>query len=156
MQPVIVLVASYLTLTLMAHFSAKPRPRTWRGRVAMAVMLLFTGAAHFFMTDAMVEMVPRGLPSPIALVYLTGVLEIAGALALLTRYHRAASWALIALLVALFPANVWSAVQHTGMGGHRMGPIYLWLRAPMQLGFIVWLWWSSRDQLQAVQAAGVP
>ena len=67
---------------------------------------------------------------------------------------------LIALLVALFPANVWSALNHTGMGGHRMGPSYLWLRTPVQLVFIVWLWWFSRDrsrnQLQAAQAAGVP
>ena len=55
---------SFLTVSLM-------------GRVALAIMLLFTGSSHFFKTAEMVQMMPEFLPYKIQLVYFTGILEMA-------------------------------------------------------------------------------
>ena len=67
------------------------------GRVALAIMLLFTGSSHFFKTPEMVQMMPEFLPYRIQLVYLTGILEIAFAAGLMfPRYSR---WTSIALIL---------------------------------------------------------
>jgi uncharacterized membrane protein len=160
MEPLIVLFGTFLIVTLLAHFGVIHTPPARRGRIAMAAMLTLTGASHYFMTRSMVEMVPPFFPAPLALVYATGVLELLGAIGLLTRYYRVASWALILLLLAMFPANVYAALHHAGMGGHKNGLSYLWLRAPMQLLFIAWIAWFSRDRarphMHDEHAAGVP
>jgi uncharacterized membrane protein len=75
-------------------------------------------------------------------VYLTGVLEIAGAVGLLVeRTRRAAAWGLVLILLALFPANVYAALEGVGMGRHVEGASYLWLRAPLQAIFLAWVAW---------------
>ena len=61
-------------------------------------------------------------------------------------YRRVAGLLLIALFVALFPANVWAAMRHAPVGGHAWGPIYLLVRAPLQAFFI---WWAYRFALRA-------
>src|SRR5262245_25721520 len=88
-------------------------------RVGLALMFLFTGVAHFTRTRAdLVRMVPPALPNPELLVTLTGIAELAGAIGLLVPpLARLSAWALAALLVAMFPANVYaSRTQHTIAG----------------------------------------
>lgn len=110
------------------------------GRLALTVMFLFTGVSHFVVTESMAEMVPPPLP-PVATIWVTGAFEILGAIGLLVpRTAKVAAWALFALLVAVFPANVYAAVNHTGLGGHVEGPAYLWQRAPFQVFLLVWTW----------------
>ncbi|GAA1727169.1 hypothetical protein GCM10009809_23590 [Isoptericola hypogeus] len=86
-------------------------------RAGVAVMFLMTGVAHFVgMRAELVAMVPDGLPAPELLVTATGLLEIAGALAMASR--RLAPWAaagLSLLLVAMFPANVHLALTGTDL-----------------------------------------
>jgi uncharacterized membrane protein len=160
MEPLIVLFGTFAVVAVLARLGVIHTPPARRGRIAMAAMLLLTGASHYVMTRQMVEMVPSFFPAPLAIVYVTGVLEMVGAIGLVTRYHRLASWGLILLLLAMFPANVYAALHHTGMGGHRNGVAYLWLRAPMQLLFIAWLAWFSRDRarphMHEEHAPGVP
>jgi uncharacterized membrane protein len=87
----------------------------------------------------MLELVPEFLPLRTELVYATGVLEILGAAALLVpRLHRLTSIALILFLIAVFPGNVYGALQHASIGGHELGPIYLLVRAPFQ-AFLIWM-----------------
>jgi len=76
------------------------------------------------------------------MIYLTGVLEFLGAIGLLlARFERWAALGLIALLIAMFPANVKAALQAIPLRGKSPTP--LWLRAPMQVLFIALLWWST-------------
>jgi uncharacterized membrane protein len=117
----------------------------WRAatRAGLAVMFLFTGAAHFTRTRAdLVRMVPPRLPSPEALVTLTGIAELAGAIGLLVpALARWAALGLIALLVAMFPANIHAArTRHTIAGRPHTR---LAIRAPLQLLWIALLWWST-------------
>jgi uncharacterized membrane protein len=118
---------------------------SWRGALpyALAVMFLFTAAAHFNdMRYDMIKMVPPWVPAPAAVVAITGVLEILGAIGLMIpRTRRAAGVALILFLLAVFPANVYAARNQVQFGGRPATA--LWLRAPMQLLFIGLLGWGA-------------
>jgi uncharacterized membrane protein len=107
----------------------------------LGLVFLFTASGHFLQTGPMAQMLPSWVPERTALVYLTGVLEIAIAVSLFFRRSRAAgAWAAAAVLIAFFPANVYAAFQHVPMGGHSWGPIYLLVRAPLQLFILWWIW----------------
>jgi uncharacterized membrane protein len=118
---------------------------TWAGatRYALATMLLFTASAHFTkMKNDLVRMMPDWIPQPLALVYFTGVCEIAGAIGLLLpSLRQAAGLALIVFFIVVFPANVKAARTGVGLGGKRPTP--LWLRVSMQVLFIALTWWSA-------------
>lgn len=120
MQPLVVLVL--VTLALFTAGAAgvrrlRPWPVALRG--GLAAMFVLTGVSHFVgMRQDLIDMVPPALPEPGLLVTITGVLELAGAAGLLWR--RTAPWAaggLSALLVAMFPANVYAAVEGLTVGG---------------------------------------
>ena len=118
---------------------------TWVGatRYALATMLVFTASAHFTkMKGALLRMMPDWVPQPMALVYFTGVCEIAGAIGLIVSYLRqAAGIALIVFFIVVFPANVKAARTGVAVGAKRPTP--LWLRALMQVLFIALTSWST-------------
>lgn len=117
----------------------------WRAstRAGLAIMFLFTGAAHFTRTRAdLVRMVPPRLPNPEALVTLTGIAELAGAAGLLIpALARWAALGLIALLVAMFPANIYAARARQRIAGRPPTPLAI--RTPLQFLWIALLWWST-------------
>lgn len=119
---------------------------TWvaSARWALATMFLFTGVAHFTKAKySMARMVPKAFGNAMAMVYFTGVCEIAGAFGLLLwRFRSLAGICLIGLLIAMFPANVKAAREKMMVAGRPATA--LWLRVPMQLAFIVLAWWVSR------------
>jgi uncharacterized membrane protein len=111
-------------------------------------MLLFTASAHLTeMRHDLVRMIPPLFPAPMAIVYLTGILEIAGAIGLMFRRFRpAAGTCLAALFAAMFIANAHASQTGVGVGGQPATP--MWLRAPMQVLFIAIAWWSTRTNRQ--------
>ena len=108
-------------------------------RWLMAVSYVFAGVMHFVNPQPYLELMPRSLPWPLALVYLSGAAEIlGGAGVLIPRIRRAAAWGLIALLVAVFPANL-----HAALHGFRDWPAWaLWARLPLQAVLIAWVYWT--------------
>ena len=120
----------------------------WRdaARVGVAAMLLFTGASHFSpLQYDLAAMIPPPFTGALWLIYVTGLLEIAGAVGLLTRrFRRAAAWGVIALLVALFPANAYAAIAGVPLNG--AAPTPLLVRTPLQLFWIAVTWWSALDR----------
>lgn len=116
----------------------------WAGatRAGLAVMFVFTGVAHFTRTrEDLVRMVPPQFPNPALLVTLTGLAEIAGAIGLWTPgLSRLAAWCLIALLAAMFPANIHAARTSHLIGGRPHTPMVI--RLPLQLLWM-WLLWAS-------------
>ena len=113
-------------------------------RYGLVVMFVFTATAHFNkMKHDLARMIPAYFPRPLVLVYMTGVLELLGAIGLmLPSFRKLASLGLIALLVGMFMANVNAAQKGVTLRGKPPTP--LWLRTPMQVLFIVLLWWSTR------------
>ena len=76
-------------------------------RYLMAAMMVASGVMHFIFPDKLIKIVPDWLPSPRLLVLVSGFFEIAGGAGLLPKQtRRAAAWGLVALYVAVFPANV--------------------------------------------------
>ncbi len=117
--------------------------------VLLTVVMLLAGAAHFTMTATYVAIMPSYLPFPLALVYLSGVLEILLALALQVPSLRTkAAWGLVALLLAVLPANINQAMHNLQPPGLEMSQTMLWVRLPMQLIFIAWAYWMTRPGRQ--------
>lgn len=113
-------------------------------RDALSLMLIFTGVSHFtFMKEDMVRMMPPSIPWPRAMVYFTGVCEIAGAVGLqFPEFRRAAAYALIAFFVAVLPSDIHAARGRLALRGKPA--TNLWVRIPMQVLFIAIAAWSAR------------
>ena len=127
------------------------------GAAGLALLFFFTGSGHFLQTEPMAQMLPPWVPAPVALVYLTGVLEFALAIGfLIPETRRSAGWMAAAVLVLFFPANIYAAINHIPMGGHAWGPVYLLLRAPLQLAILLWVYWfTMRDVGRSAHFVGV-
>src|SRR5689334_6107274 len=104
------------------------------------------GLLHFVAVDAFAQIVPPKLPSPILLVWISGVFEILLGLALIpTATRRLAGWGLVALYVAVFPANIYMALAHIQIRDlPPVSPVLLWGRLPLQIVFIGWALWVSK------------
>ena len=117
-------------------------------RYVLAAFFCVAGLMHFVRPDPYVRMVPDLLPAPELLVAVSGAAEVLGGVALLhPRTRTAAGWGLVALLVAVFPANVNMALDPEG-AGQGLPEWGLWLRLPLQGVFIAAVAWSARLQLR--------
>ena len=145
MVVLIVLLVSWLCCRLVGALGVAAFA-SWQGsaRYALALMFLFTASAHFNrMRHDLANMIPDSFPRPLLIVYVTGGLEVLGALGLLLpSFRRAAGLCLIVLLIGMFVANINAAQKGVTLGGKAPTP--LWLRTPMQILFISLLWWSTR------------
>lgn len=144
MAPLIVLVVAALLARLIGQLGVH-HLRDWAAstRVGLAVMFLFTAAAHFnSMRPDMIAMVPPFVPNPELMVTLTGICEILGAVGLLVpRTRRIAAIALIVFLLAVLPANIHAAQAGVTLRGAPATPIIP--RVALQALFIALLWWSG-------------
>jgi uncharacterized membrane protein len=144
----LVLIVATLIARLAGRFGVRGLDR-WATatRVGLAVMFVFTAAAHFnSMRGDMIAMVPPAVPNPALMVTITGVCEILGAIGLLVpRTRRLAAIALIVFLVAVLPANVHAALSGVTLRGAP--PTSLVPRVLLQVLFIALIWWSGlRDR----------
>jgi uncharacterized membrane protein len=123
-----------------------PAPMTLRTRLryALAVAMIAVGTLHFALPGWFVSIVPAALPSPLALVLVSGFFEILGGVGLLVaRARRAASIGLVLLYVAVFPANINMIVD--AQASHGVAPWLLWARLPLQAVFIAWALYVGRS-----------
>ena len=120
------------------------RPRTVAGpRAVVPVALVFAvaGVLHFLTPGFFLRIVPPWVPHPALAVSLSGIAELAGAIGLLVPATRvAAACGLIALLVAVFPANVYMLQQAMTHGASSAELAVLWIRLPLQPLLIWWVW----------------
>ena len=114
--------------------------RRW-GCGALALLFVGAGVLHFVRPEIFERIVPPALPAPRLLVLLSGVAEVAGGLGLLLpATRRWSAWGLLALLVAVFPANVYMV----GLAAALHIPAWvLWARLPGQ-PLLMWLVWRVR------------
>ncbi len=112
-------------------------------RWLLAVFFVLAGLNHFRTPTLYLGMMPPWLPWPSAANTIAGVAEVLGGIGLLPpRLCRAAGWGLIALLIAVFPANIHVALQGH-MSGLNVSPAGLWLRLPFQAVFIAAVAWVA-------------
>ncbi|MCE9561722.1 MAG: DoxX family protein [Planctomycetes bacterium] len=111
-------------------------------RYVLAFFLIGVGVMHFVKPDAYLKIMPPYLPWHLELVYLSGLAEVMlGALLLVPRVSRFAAWGIIALFIAIFPANIY-LYQHQEL--LPAPEILHLLRLPLQGVFILWAYWHTR------------
>ena len=109
----------------------------------LCVFFVAAGLNHFISPDFYLKIMPPYLPWHLFLVYLSGFFEVAlGVLLLIPAFTRIAAWGLIALLIAVFPANIHMATNPELYSD--ISPLALWLRLPLQAVLIAWAYWYTR------------
>lgn len=147
MTPLLVLITASLIALVFYKVKTNKYNFPLAARIGMSVMLLFTAMGHFMFPEGMALMIPDIIPYKIALVYLTAVFEVAGAIGLHIRRLRALTgWLLILFFILVLPANIKAAVdqldyQEATYDGPGIN--YLWFRIPLQIVFIVWVYLCS-------------
>jgi uncharacterized membrane protein len=121
-----------------------------RSQKALSGFFAFAGTMHFVTPRFYEAIVPPQLAARRReIVAISGVAEIAGGLAVAPAgTRRIARWWLLALLVAVFPANVHMAVnpeQVQGLDLNRIPRWALWVRLPLQPLAMFWVWRATRD-----------
>jgi len=111
-------------------------------RYVLGILFIAAGLYHFINPDFYLRIMPPYLPWHLFLVHLSGLFESAlGIMLLIPKFTRLAAWGLIALLIAVFPANI-----HMAMNPQLypdIPPFALWLRLPLQGVFIAWAYWYT-------------
>ena len=119
----------------------------------MAAAYVVAGFNHLLNPDFYLAIMPPGLPNPEWLNLLSGLAEIVlGVYVLEPRVRVLAAWGIIALLVAVFPANVYVALENVGLPDGQPGtgnPVVNWLRLPIQGLFVLWAWWYTRPDAES-------
>ena len=112
-------------------------------KIVLALAMIFAGVMHFVQPKGFVRIVPKALPAPLMLVYISGVFEVLGGIGLLVPQTQVFSaWGLIALYVAVFPANVNMAINNISFLGSK-SKLIAWGRLPLQLVLIAWAYWYT-------------
>ena len=112
--------------------------------VIMAYFYISVGIKHFTEPEWFLQIYPPFLPFGLAAVYISGFFEVLFGIMLLipkTRYY--AGWGLIALLIAVFPANIYLA--YTNGAAMDISAAVAWGRLPFQALFIALAYWHSKD-----------
>lgn len=116
----------------------------------MSAVYVVAGILHFVVPGLYAQIVPPWLPWPVGLVYLSGLAEIlVGVGLLIPRTRTIAAWGLVALLVAVFPANVYMATSGVVIQGAPgpiadPSPVGRWARLPLQAVLVAVAWWYTR------------
>ncbi|MFN0084087.1 MAG: MauE/DoxX family redox-associated membrane protein [Blastocatellia bacterium] len=111
----------------------------------LAGFFVAAGVNHFVNPDFYLRIMPPYLPWPSALHLLAGALEAAlGVMILIPRLQNRAAWGMIALLLAVYPANL-----HMAFNQHLYPEVpasFHWIRLPLQFVLIAWAWWYTDNR----------
>jgi len=147
MKPLIVLLVSFLIALLVLYLRSKKMQWPLAGRIAMAVMLLFTALGHFMFTEGMTAIMPEFIPLKKEMVFATGVLEILFAIGLLIpKLKVRTAWLLLLFFILILPANIKGAMENINFQTGELdgrGIAYLWFRIPLQIFFILWVYFTT-------------
>ncbi len=111
----------------------------------LAVAFVQAGINHFLNPQFYMKMMPPVLPAHLFLIYLSGVFEILfGVLLFIPRFSRLAAWLIIVLLIAVFPANIYMAINPQLFPDITQTALYI--RLPLQIVLIAWAFWFTKKE----------
>ena len=141
------IIGPYLAVRFVAAAARRDLDAQGAAAFGLGLLFTFTGIGHFVQTMSMAQMLPPWVPERTLLVHLTGCLEFVIAIGFLVpKSRRFTGWVAIAVLAMFFPANIYAAFNHIPMGGHAWGPVYLLIRAPLQIVIALWVYWFAIRQ----------
>lgn len=144
MKPFFVLFVGFIVSVIGTRFLGNDFNLAIAGRIAMTLMLLFTAIGHFVFKKGMAMMIPKPIPFKTEIVFLTGIIEIFAAIGLLiSSLSVLTAWLLIVFFVLILPANIYAAansIDYQKGTFDGKGLNYLWLRIPLQVLYIVWVY----------------
>ncbi|MEX1192461.1 MAG: hypothetical protein WEA99_10850 [Brumimicrobium sp.] len=147
MKPLIVLVFVFLSSCIATKIFKGNIEFALSGRVAMSTMLIFTAVSHFIFTQGMEMMLPGFIPYKTEVVYLTGIIEIVAAIGIfIPSVRMLAAWLVIAFFILVLPANIYASINQVNIekaSFEGKGSAYLWFRIPLQVFFIIWVYFSA-------------
>ncbi|WP_372754758.1 DoxX family membrane protein [Labilibaculum sp.] len=111
----------------------------WLGvRVLFAIFMFMGGLQHFLKADFYLPFVPSFLPFPMAIIYLSGLVEIVLAVLLVVnRFARIAAWGIFILMVLFLPIHIIDVFADVpAIGTHKAALI----RLPVQFLFMAIAW----------------
>jgi uncharacterized membrane protein len=125
-------------------------------RAILSVSIIVVGITHFVKPLEYASIVPPQFGDRLAMVYISGFFEILGGIGLLIPLVSvAAAWGLIALFIAVFPANIYQAIYSIPIEGLPHHPLFYWFRLPFQAVFIAWAWWYTKKPEEQPGASSV-
>jgi uncharacterized membrane protein len=146
MKPLFVLLLAFVICIICNKIVTHQYDLPFAGQIAMGVMLLFTSIGHFKFAKGMAMMLPKAIPFKLPLVYLTGIIEMVAAISLfILPYKVITGWLLIMFFLSILPANIYAAINHVDFEKGTLdgkGANYLWFRVPLQVFFILWIYFS--------------
>ena len=108
----------------------------------LAISFIGAGLNHFANPEFYMGIMPPYLPWPSALHLTAGFFEfVFGVMLLIPRFQKWAAWGLVALLLAVYPANIHMALHHDQ---YQLPMIFHWIRLPLQFVLIAWAWWFTK------------
>ena len=114
-----------------------------------AIFFVAAGSLHFVRPEIYLRIMPPYIPWHVAMVRVSGLFEILGGLGVLLPWsRRIAAWGLVALLIAVFPANIYMATNPVDAGAASLAPALRWGRLPLQGLFIWWVLWCTRPRTE--------
>jgi uncharacterized membrane protein len=127
----------------------KGRIRRWTRpvlRIVLGVFMIVAGINHFVDPEFYLQLMPPYIPAHKLMVDLSGIAEIVLGIGLLVPHSavsRLSAWGIIALLIAVFPANIHVYVNREEIFPGTPHALHL-IRLPLQGVFILWAWWFTR------------
>ena len=143
----VLMIGPYAIARLLSVVTRRQFDLRGAAAIGLTLLFIFTGIGHFIQTEPMSQMLPPWVPGRVLLVYLTGILEFALAAGFVARKpRRLTGWIATVILVLFFPANIYAAIYQVPIGGHARGPVYLLIRAPLQIAMLLWVYWFAIKQ----------
>lgn len=145
MKPFFLLLIVFILVLAVTRIFRSESDLMLAGRLALSALLLFTALGHFLYPKGMALMLPEFVPFRSALIYGTGIIEIAAALGIFIPTMRVLTgWLLLVFLVLVLPANIYAAFRQINYQTGQFngpGPVYLWFRIPFQLLLLFWTYY---------------
>ena len=128
--------------------ATQPNPRRslyyYAGLTAMGLFYIASGINHFRNTGFYRPIMPPYIPAPVIMIYISGVAEMLGGVAVLVPRTRAvAAWGIVALLIAVSPVHINMCLHPDKFANIPLWII--WFRLPLQFVFMAWAWYYTLD-----------
>ena len=114
----------------------------------MSILYIYVGINHFIDTKSFLIIIPHYLQTiGLEIIYLSGIFEIIlGILLIIPKYRKIASYGIILLLIAVYPANIYLAFNEEPQNLMGISSFMAsWVRLPLQFIFLGLAYWHSRD-----------